>query len=89
MIRPTVHQDILDNIKKEFELHSSLVLKCKGEGTFASTHEALGVITKEYEKVKEALLKPGNSFSVKHELYDLAFACIFTASCLENGEMDW
>lgn len=53
-------------------------------GPFASTHEALGVIDEEHLELQLAVR--GNAISeIRHELLDLAAACIRAYDCLQSG----
>jgi 16S rRNA C1402 N4-methylase RsmH len=59
----------------------------KGDGSFVSTHEALGVITEEYQELVEAI-KSNDIDKVKKELLDLGVACHFSLACFiqHNGD---
>jgi hypothetical protein len=74
----------------------------KGQGTFASKHEVLGVVTEEYEEVSDAVHRgkvergPLTEFNVRaagpflrDELLDLAVACVFGVACIDAKTMDW
>ena len=61
-------------------------LKEKGQGTFASTHECLGIITEEYDELKEAIQANDNDWTRK-ELADIAVGCIFGIACIDAGTM--
>ncbi len=63
-------------------------LKQKGMGTFASLHEARGVLGEEYHELKEAFGKKDNE-NIKHELKDLAVACLMTLACMDAETLDW
>lgn len=63
-------------------------LQKKGFGTFASSHEVLGVITEEYHELVGAQ-KANDLQAIRHELYDIAVGCLFAIACIEQGELDW
>lgn len=55
----------------------------KGQNSFASTHEVLGVITEEYQELIDAV-KSNNIDDVLLELTDLAVGCLFGIACYIN-----
>lgn len=61
----------------------------KGPGSFASTHEALGIIQEEYHELVEAIHEPGDHDQVVHELTDIAVACVFAIASINAGGVDW
>ena len=90
----TRHQICHDRVQISFDDLADTMemrLKEKGRGTFASSHEILGVVTEEYLELIEAVKLHGNDKAqrVKHELLDIAVACIFGAACIDEGGMDW
>jgi NTP pyrophosphatase (non-canonical NTP hydrolase) len=64
-------------------LHLSIQrrLKEKGRGAFASPHEALGVITEEYQELIEAV-QSDDPEQVIFKLMDVAVAAIFAHTCM-------
>lgn len=54
-------------------------------GTFASTHEALGVAMEEWDELRLAI-KENNLEAVRHECFDLAAVLIRLAECLSQSE---
>ena len=63
-------------------------LKEKGYGTFASTHEILGVLTEEYKEFVDAI-QSGNQDDIESELIDIAVGSIFGVVCLREKTVDW
>jgi hypothetical protein len=63
-------------------------LSQKGYGTFASTHEILGILEEEYKEFVDAI-HDGNYIEVKSELVDIAVGAIFGVVCLEAKTIDW
>jgi NTP pyrophosphatase (non-canonical NTP hydrolase) len=55
----------------------------KRYGDFASTHEALGVCSEEFDELKLAI-HANDLDQIAHEALDLAAACIRLAQSLEN-----
>ena len=60
----------------------------KGNKSFASIHELLGVILEEFEELKNAI--HDNDYQLIHnELLDLGAMAIFAHASLYNGKLDW
>jgi NTP pyrophosphatase (non-canonical NTP hydrolase) len=76
-------EELKKNIKKRLEE--------KGNGSFASSHEILGIITEEYQELIQEITKHGEwkRVNVVNELMDIAVACVFGAACIESGSVDW
>lgn len=76
-------EELQRNIKKRLEE--------KGNGSFASSHEILGIITEEYQELIQEITKHGEwkRVNVCNELMDIAVACVFGVACIEAGGMDW
>jgi NTP pyrophosphatase (non-canonical NTP hydrolase) len=53
-------------------------------GHFASTHEALGVMSEEWDELRDAI-RSNALGSVEHECLDLAAVCIRLARSLRNS----
>ena len=60
----------------------------KGSGTFASTHEILGVLTEEHTELIEAVRSNAVS-DVRKELLDIAVGCVFAVACIDAQTVDW
>lgn len=68
-------QEILDECREAAEKY----------GAFASTHEALGVLTEEFFELLEAIRK-NNSASIIHEATQVASVCIrLIDQCEKSG----
>lgn len=90
MKRTQITAQQLDNAMET--LRNKLVsrLEEKGYGTLASRHESLGVIEEEYIELIDAVTEDGPlGGEVRHELIDLAVACVFSVACIDAGTMDW
>ena len=73
-------QELLNKLKYRLEQ--------KGYHSFASTHEILGIITEEYHELVDAQ-KSNNISEIRHELLDVAVACLFGVACIEQNSIDW
>ena len=59
--------------------------KTKGKHSFASRHEAFGVITEEYDELADAIRQDDSPNEFYNEMIDIAVACLFgVASILEE-----
>ncbi len=58
-----------------------------GSGSFASSHEILGVITEEYKELTDAV-QANDIKAIIHELMDIAVPAVFGIACLNTGEME-
>lgn len=84
--RPAVsHNQILDGLS---HIQSSLErrLKEKGNGSYASRHEILGILIEEMDELIEAVRLDGKKgfIQFKKELMDIVVGAAFGFICLEN-----
>jgi NTP pyrophosphatase (non-canonical NTP hydrolase) len=63
-------------------------LEQKGYGTFSSRHEILGVVTEEYKEFIDAVHSKDYE-NMKEELLDIAVACVFGFTCIDENTIDW
>ena len=63
-------------------------LEEKGNGGFASIHEALGVITEEYHELVRAI-ESDDRKAIHGELVDVVVACVFALASDHAGTMEW
>jgi hypothetical protein len=62
-------------------------LRTKGDGTFASRHEVLGIVTEEFYELLEAV-KSESTDRLKAELLDVAVGCLFGVACINAGYVE-
>lgn len=62
--------------------------KQKGMGTYASCHEALGVLEEEYDEYLDEVHDRNTEGQVK-ELIDIAVGCIWAIASINSGGQDW
>jgi NTP pyrophosphatase (non-canonical NTP hydrolase) len=82
-------------IKKRFVKAARQILKNKlayrmvqkGPQSYASVHEALGLITEEYKELIDAV-QSNNREHVMSELLDVAVGCIWALACNLAGGLD-
>jgi len=87
-MREIIRKDAIDYTFDELKYKMEKVLSKKGFGSFSSTHEILGVTTEEYCEVVDAVHRKDYD-NLKEELLDLAIACVFGVSCIEQKSLDW
>lgn len=61
----------------------------KGEHTYASKHEILGLIEEERHELIEVIQKNEPKEEVIKELIDIAVACLFGVASLHSDTVDW
>lgn len=74
----------IEHLKEELERR----LRQKGRGTFASTHEAYGIIAEEFIELGLALQANDMQRFLK-ECDDIAVACSFARACASENGLQW
>jgi len=88
MKRPKISKEMRSEVLELVRGKLEMRLKEKGDGSFASTHEILGVIDEEYNELRTAVHK--NSWDdIVLELEDIAVAAIFSLACVRQQTVDW
>jgi NTP pyrophosphatase (non-canonical NTP hydrolase) len=88
MPREQITQEQIEKVIENFKWKLQERLREKGFGTFASSHEILGIITEEYKEMLDAVHK-NNIESLKLELMDIAVGAIFGIACIDANTLDW
>lgn len=84
-LRPEVNKQAIDFAMEDLRLQLEYRLVQKGRGSYASRHEALGIITEEYQELIEAI-RDDSSLGYDHyanEALDLAVAALFTYASIK------
>jgi hypothetical protein len=76
IVRPEVHQEIVDVVSKVVIQMLEYRLRKHGPGAYAGPHEALGILEEEFLELKEAIVANDNTQTC-NELVDIAVCCIF------------
>ena len=76
--------DALDTLR----IHTDTILKSKGRGAFASSHEVLGVLTEEMREL-EAEVQAGYLHRLRQELLDVAQVALFGVACIDADALEW
>jgi hypothetical protein len=61
----------------------------KGYGTFASTHEILGVLQEEMHELLTAVHENASHEELIEELTDIAVGATFAIACINSKTLDW
>lgn len=61
----------------------------KGQGSFASSHEILGVLKDELEEFRDEVHAKSGDLRKVEELTDIAVAAIFGIASITSGGCDW
>lgn len=86
--RPRITKKENEGTIEMVETALSMRLREKGCGAWVSSHEILGVLTEEYQEVTDAV-HSGTVLEIRHELIDIAVACVFGISCIDAEALDW
>jgi hypothetical protein len=88
MDRVQITDKQIDDAIERVDWMLGMSLKEKGHGTFASTHEILGMATEEYNELKEAVHNKDYG-NIEEEIIDLAVGCVFALACIRARTLDW
>ena len=88
--RPGVDRvDVLDAVNDLMEKLTKR-LNEKGNGSFSSKHEILGVLEEEFHELVDSVRKHGDtSEEIIQELLDIAVGAIFGVACIKTKKVDW
>lgn len=82
MMIDRVKVDDLGSVVAEVASALGIRLREKGNLSFASNHEALGIITEEYYELVEAVCS--NDFEdIRSEMIDIAVGCLFGVASMD------
>jgi NTP pyrophosphatase (non-canonical NTP hydrolase) len=87
MKRLTIKKRYVKIARKALKDKLNYRMKQKGPQSYASVHEALGIITEEYKELIDAV-QSNDRKHVMDELLDVAVGCIFAIACNEAGGYD-
>ena len=88
MNREEIWSEYVDGALGQIKDHTNLKIAEKGPHTFASIHEISGILTEEYDEMKEAI--HSNDYQrIKEELLDIATVCHFGIACIDAKKLDW
>lgn len=93
--RPSVPQEELDAACVAVEQGLFERIQRHGDGTLASRHELLGVLTEEFHEVidaihrKDSITRQPDAQAIREELIDVAVTCLFGIACIDNKSLEW
>ena len=69
-------------------IHSALTKRLmeKGFGSFASSHEILGILDEEYDEMRDEV-RANDIEGLRNELIDIAVAAQFAIACIDHGDI--
>lgn len=88
MPRVKVEQEHIERADREISKDLERRLKEKGDHSFASTHEILGILTEEVKELTDAVQANNMEWFMK-ELKDIAVACHFGVASHKADGLDW
>lgn len=86
--RPVVPEARIEEAFEQVRRMLNVRLAEKGHGSYASTHEALGIIVEELRELEDAIHK-NDEFGFREELTDIAVGAIFAIASSLNKSLDW
>lgn len=89
MERPPIGVNELNSAIGALQRHMAEVLNRKGPGSFASSHEILGVLTDERSETIAAIQSKAGFDKIRHELLDEATTALFGVACIDAGTLEW
>ena len=85
-------KNITDYIEKgsmdDFKFFLNVQKKKKGLGAFVSSHEILGVLTEEFDELKDAV-RDNDTAQLKMELLDIMIGAFWGICSIEQSTLDW
>ena len=87
MREPIVLSEIEESLS-QVRLFLDKKIKEKGNLSFSSIHEILGVLTEEYEEFKKEV-HANNHDNIEYELKDIIVSALWGLICLRNRKLDW
>jgi len=88
-VRHEISADELNLALTETQRHMATVVNRHGPRAFASRHEVESVVRGECRELGTAIDTHADMDAIRHELLDIAVACIFGVACIDAGTLDW
>jgi len=86
--RPSISEESRNEVLLQVQETMQRRLRQKGPGCFASSHEALGIVTEEYHELVAAV-ESNDPESIDEEMIDIAVAALLAVMSRKSGGMDW
>lgn len=87
MKRKKIKKRFVKNAIKALKLKLKYRIAQKGNHSYASVHEAYGLIAEEVKELLDAV-QSNNREEVMSEMMDIAVGCIYAIACNEAGGLD-
>lgn len=88
-MRKQVDVDFINKAMEELREHVAKCMIRHGHGTFASKHEAYGILAEEVKELLDSIEKNKSNNDLEVEFKDVAQVCVFALACLKAGTMEW
>ena len=88
MTRPVITDADLERVIQVVVRKLEFRMKEKGRGAFVSSHEIMGIVSEEYDEMKEAVQENDHN-KLFDELADIAVGSIKGMASMQAGELDW
>ena len=88
MNRPNIKKSSINNAIETLKDKIQHSLDEKGDGSFSSTHEILGIIQEEHHELIDAV-RSNSQEDVAKELLDIAVGAILGMACIKQKSIDW
>lgn len=88
-MRKEVENKFIDEAIDATRAHVGNCMIRHGRGTFASKHEAYGIMAEEVKELLDAIERNESPEKLFVEFKDVAQVCIFAMACIKAKTMDW
>jgi len=88
MTRPVITDADLERVIQVVVRKLEFRMKEKGRGAFVSSHEIMGIVSEEYDEMKEAVQENDHN-KLFDELADIAVGSIKGMASMQAGKLDW
>lgn len=85
MLKPKDLMEAITGIDKKMKFR----LKQKGGRTYASVHEAYGIIAEEHKELLDAIHENEGHDAIVEELNDIAVACVIAIASIKSVSVHW
>jgi DNA-binding FadR family transcriptional regulator len=86
--RPPISDEARNGVLLQVQEKMQKRLRQKGPGCFASSHEALGIVTEEFHELVAAV-ESNDPEAIDDEMLDVAVATLLAVMSRQSGGMDW
>lgn len=88
MTRPVITDADLERVIQVVVRKLEFRMKEKGRGAFVSSHEIMGIVSEEYDEMKEAVQENDHN-KLFDELADIAVASLKGMASMQVAKLDW